>query len=560
MPRSADTQVVIVGAGPAGLLLGRLLDRHGVDNVILEARSRDYCEARIRAGVLEQGTRELLIEAGVGARMEREGLVHGGIYLRFDGESHHISMDKLTGGRCVTVYGQTEVVKDLINARLADGGSLEFDCGEVEILDVDTPRVSYRHGGASRELTAEVIAGCDGFHGVCRQAIPADVLRVWERVYPYAWLGILADVAPSTDELIYARHENGFALHSMRSPSVSRLYLQVDPDEDIAAWSDARIWEELQARLGVDGWSLHEGPVRDKSITPMRSFVAAPMRHGSLFLAGDAAHIVPPTGAKGLNLAAADVAVLAEALVDHLTTGSTAGLDGYSDRCLRRVWRAQHFSWWMTSMLHVDAGDDAYGAELQRSQLRYVCTSTAAAASLAENYVGLPFERAPDLALPTHPTVPKSRRSYRSRRAARRSRLIRWAIVSAIAVVIQMMIVAGMTVPAPLTWRPGTISVTMISAMIVEARASRPARAIEGWRTRTRRAMNCTMMWTTQKSRVASTRAAAEILNLLSTAEHSSSPTAIPTSDAPSLMPHRLSIARVYVRVRLEPGCALSKR
>ncbi len=391
------TQVAIVGAGPAGLLLGRLLDRHGIDNVIVEARSREYCEARIRAGVLEQGTRELLIEAGVGERMEREGLVHGGIHLRFDGTSHHTPMDELTGGRCVTIYGQTEVVKDLIAARLASGTPLSFDCADVQIAGplAGDPVVRYTHVGVTRELHAAVIAGCDGFHGVCRQSIPADVLHVWERVYPFAWLGILADVPPSTDELIYARHERGFALHSMRSPSVSRLYLQVAPEADVADWPDDRIWAELDTRLATDGWTLERGPVRDKSVTPMRSFVAAPMRHGRLFLAGDAAHIVPPTGAKGLNLAAADVAVLAQALVDHFATGSSTGLDEYSERCLRRVWRAQHFSWWMTSMLHTDPGDDAYGTELARSQLRYVCSSTAAATSLAENYVGLPFERAP---------------------------------------------------------------------------------------------------------------------------------------------------------------------
>jgi p-hydroxybenzoate 3-monooxygenase len=389
------TQVAIVGAGPAGLLLGRLLDRHGIDNVILEARSREYCEARIRAGVLEQGTRELLIEAGVGERMQLQGLVHGGIYLRFDGQSHHIPMDELTGGRCVTVYGQTEVVKDLIAARLAGGSPLRFECAGVEIVDLARPLVRYVSDGSVRELHAEVIAGCDGFHGVSRQAIPAEVLRVWERAYPFAWLGILADVAPSTDELIYARHDRGFALHSMRSLRVSRLYVQVEPDADLGDWPDDRVWEELHARLAADGWSLQEGPVIDKSITPMRSFVAAPMRHGALFLAGDAAHIVPPTGAKGLNLAAADVAVLAEALVERFGRGSTAGVDEYSERCLRRVWRAQHFSWWMTSMLHVDGRDDAYGAELQRSQLRYVTSSPAAAASLAENYVGLPLERVP---------------------------------------------------------------------------------------------------------------------------------------------------------------------
>ena len=391
------TQVAIVGAGPAGLLLGHLLHRHGVDSVILEARTREYCEARIRAGVLEHGTRELLIEAGVGERLKRDGLVHSGIYLRFDGETHHVAMDELTGGRVVTVYGQTEVVKDLIAARLQSGAPLHFKAEDVRVENVDgsEPIVRYRKGGAEHELRAAFVAGCDGFHGVCRALIPTDVLRVWERVYPFAWLGILADVAPSTDELIYARHDRGFALHSMRSPTLSRLYLQVSPDEDLDAWSDDRVWEELAIRLQVDGWSLDTGPVRERSITSMRGFVAAPMRFGRLFLAGDAAHIVPPTGAKGLNLAVADVAVLAEALVDHHASGSTTGLDEYSDRVLRRVCRAQHFSYWMTTMLHLDPHDDAYGAELARSQLRYVSSSTAAATTLAENYVGLPFERPP---------------------------------------------------------------------------------------------------------------------------------------------------------------------
>jgi p-hydroxybenzoate 3-monooxygenase len=350
--------------------------------------------------VLEHATRELLIETGVGERMQAEGLVHGGIHLRFDGHSHHIPMDELTGGRCVTVYGQTEVVKDLIRARLRSAAALHFESANVEVhgLHHDEPLVAYELDGQRRELRADVIAGCDGFHGVCRPAIPDGVIKVWERSYPFAWLGILADVAPSTDELIYARHDRGFALHSMRSRKVSRLYVQVSPDEDIGKWSDERIWDELDVRLAAEGWSLEHGEVLDKSITPMRSFVAAPMRYGSLFLAGDAAHIVPPTGAKGLNLAVADVAVLAEALIDHFATGSATGLEEYSDRCLRRVWRAQHFSWWMTSMLHVDPRDDAYGAELQRSQLRYVCASTAAATSLAENYVGLPFERSPQRA------------------------------------------------------------------------------------------------------------------------------------------------------------------
>jgi p-hydroxybenzoate 3-monooxygenase len=396
---SERTQVAIIGAGPAGLLLGHLLGRHGVDSVIVEARSRDYCEARVRAGVLEQGTRDVLIEAGVGDRLRREGLVHGGIHLRFDGESHHIPMDELTGGRCVTVYGQAEVVKDLIAARLESGAPLRFECSHVAVhdLDTDTPRVTYVRDGVAHELRADAIAGCDGFHGICRPAIPEGGLQVWERAYPFAWLGILADVAPSCDELVYARGDRGFALLSMRSQQVSRLYVQVAPEDEIADWPDARIWEELHARLACGGWRLHEGPVTDKSITPMRSFVAAPMRYGSLFLAGDAAHIVPPTGAKGLNLAVADVALLAEALVDRFGGGGEAGQAEYSARCLRRVWRAQHFSWWMTSMLHVDPNDDDYGAELCRSQLRYVCSSPAAAQSLAENYVGLPFERTAEL-------------------------------------------------------------------------------------------------------------------------------------------------------------------
>jgi p-hydroxybenzoate 3-monooxygenase len=352
-------------------------------------------EARIRAGVLEQGTIDVLREAGVGERMDREGLRHGGIYLCFDDTLHHIPMSELTDGRAVMIYGQTEVVKDLIAARLQAGAPLRFECGDVSIdgIEHDEPIVRYRHDGAEHELRCDIVAGCDGFHGVCRTAIPEDVLTLWGREYPYAWLGILADVAPSTDELIYAYSDHGFALHSMRSLTRSRLYVQVDPDEDIADWSDDRIWSELHQRLASPGWELTEGPVLEKSITPMRSFVAAPMRYRSLLLAGDAAHIVPPTGAKGLNLAVADVTILADALVEHLTTGADTGLEEYSDRCLARVWRAQHFSWWMTTMLHSDPQDDAYGRQLQRSQLRYVTSSAAAATSLAENYVGLPLDQ-----------------------------------------------------------------------------------------------------------------------------------------------------------------------
>jgi p-hydroxybenzoate 3-monooxygenase len=386
--------VAIVGAGPAGLLLGQLLHRQGIEAVIVELRSRSYVEARIRAGVLEQGTTEVLREAGVGERMDREGLPHGGIYINYDRTRHHIPMTDLTGGRGVMIYGQTEVVKDLIAARLKDGAPLRFDCNDVAVDGVtsDEPVVRYTHDGQAHELRCDLIAGCDGFHGVCRTAIPDDVLQTWGREYPFAWLGILADVAPSTDELIYAQHERGFALHSMRSPSVSRLYIQVEPTENIDDWSDERIWSELHQRLATDGWELTEGPVTEKSITPMRSFVAAPMRHGRLLLAGDAAHIVPPTGAKGLNLAVADVTVLAEALVEHFRHPSDTGLDEYSERCLTRVWRAQHFSWWMTTMLHQDPGADDYGRQLQRSQLRYTCASDAAMTSLAENYVGLPLQ------------------------------------------------------------------------------------------------------------------------------------------------------------------------
>jgi p-hydroxybenzoate 3-monooxygenase len=384
------TQVAIIGAGPAGLLLGHLLHRAGVEAVIVENRSRAYAEARIRAGILEQGTVDLLTASGVGDRLHREGLRHDGIYLQWPGHREHLDFPALCG-RSVWVYGQTEVVKDLIAARLDAGLPLEFDVSDTAVHDIDSdrPRVTYVDAaGRPQVLECDVVAGTDGFHGISRPAVPSSVQQVWERTYPYAWLGILAQVAPSTDELIYAWHPDGFALHSMRSPSVSRLYLQVDPDEDIADWSDDRIWTGLQTRFALDGWELTTGPVLEKSILPMRSFVSTPMRHGRLFLAGDAAHIVPPTGAKGLNLALADVQLLATALTAWLQDGRTEWADAYSDNALRRVWRSTHFSWFMTSMLHA-SGDD-FDARLQLSQLQYVASSRAAAASLAENYTGLP--------------------------------------------------------------------------------------------------------------------------------------------------------------------------
>jgi p-hydroxybenzoate 3-monooxygenase len=388
---SDRTQVGIVGAGPAGLVLSQLLDRAGIESVILEDRDREYVQKRVRAGVLEQGTADLLDEMGVGERMHREGIVHHGIYLRFRKQSHRIPMSDLTGGRAIWIYGQQEVVKDLIDARLAAGQRLHFEVSDVSVHDFDTdsPRIRYTHEGEQHELQCDVIAGCDGFHGVCRPAIESR-LRIHNHEYPFGWLGILAQVPPSTDELIYANHRRGFALHSLRSPELSRLYIQCDPHDDIANWPDERIWEEMHTRFETeDGWTLNEGPIVEKGITPMRSFVVEPMQHGRLYLAGDAAHIVPPTGAKGLNLAVHDVKILAAALEEWYRSGDTAQLEGYSDTCLRRVWRVQHFSWWMTSMLHRIGDPDDFEAQLQLAQLDYVTRSTAAATTLAENYVGL---------------------------------------------------------------------------------------------------------------------------------------------------------------------------
>ncbi|MEV4071093.1 4-hydroxybenzoate 3-monooxygenase [Nonomuraea fuscirosea] len=382
------TQVGIIGAGPAGLLLSHLLHLRGISSVVLEKRSRDYVERRVRAGVLEQGTVDTLVAAGVGERMLREGLPHHGIELRYGGQGHRIAFDKLVPGRAITVYGQQEVVKDLIAARLAAGGDVRFEVEDVAVHGLESePYVTF--GG--ERLDCDVIAGCDGFHGVSRPSIPEGVLSVFEREYPFAWLSILARVAPSSDELIYARNERGFALHSMRSPTVSRFYLQVPADAELGEWPDERIWAELKARLEtVPGFELSTGEIMERGITPMRAFVAEPMQYGRLYLAGDAAHIVPPTGAKGLNLAVADVRVLTEALDAYFTDGSDELLDGYSQACLKRVWRAQHFSWWMTTLLHTFEEDDPYARRLQLSYLDYVTTSEAAATTLAENYVGLP--------------------------------------------------------------------------------------------------------------------------------------------------------------------------
>jgi p-hydroxybenzoate 3-monooxygenase len=390
------TQVGIIGAGPAGLTLAHLLHLEGLESIVLETHSRHHVEERIRAGVIEQWVRELLVDTGVGGRMQRDGLIHTGIELRFNGAGHRIDFADLTNGRGVTVYGQQEIVKDLIAARLAAGGEIVFEAKAESVHDLtgDAPYIRYTKDGETRELHCAVIAGCDGFHGICRSAIPAGVLREFERVYPFGWLGILAKAPPASEELIYANHERGFALLSMRSPELSRLYIQCDPEEDLSKWPDARVWSELRQRLHTDGndWRLAEGPVLQKGVTAMRSFVVEPMQYGRLFLAGDAAHIVPPTGAKGMNLAIADVRVLSRAVAALLKSGRTELLDNYSETCLGRIWKAQRFSWWMTSLLHRFEEHNAFDRRRQVAELDYVTSSRAAATSLAENYVGLPMD------------------------------------------------------------------------------------------------------------------------------------------------------------------------
>jgi p-hydroxybenzoate 3-monooxygenase len=389
------TQIGIVGAGPAGLVLAHLLHLQGIESVVIETRGRKYIEERVRAGLLEQGTVDLLIETGVGERLKREALTHHGIELRFNRRSHRIDFNDLTGGKTVTIYAQQEVIKDLVAARLAAALPLIFDAGDVSVHDFDTakPSVHFRAAGQDEVLHCDFIAGCDGFHGICRPSIPAGVLTEFDRVYPFGWLGILAQAPPSNDELVYCYHERGFALLTMRTRQISRLYLQVPFDEDINLWSDERIWNELRLRTVADAnWKLNEGSIFQKNIASMRSYVVEPMQYGKMFLAGDAAHIVPPTGAKGLNLAVADVRVMAQAFVEFYKSGKTQLLDGYSEKCLRRVWKAQRFSWWMTSMLHRFDTDNTFDQRRQIAELDYVTSSRAAMTSLAENYVGLPWD------------------------------------------------------------------------------------------------------------------------------------------------------------------------
>ena len=385
-------QVGIVGAGPAGLMLSHLLHRAGISSIIVEGRSRLYCESRVRAGLIEQWAADMLVETGVGARMKRESVIHDGIYLCFNGALHNVNFRKLVGKR-VTIYGQQEVVKDLIAQRLSDGGQILFDCSDVTVhgFEGQAPKIRFRHNGKTQEIDCDFIGGCDGFHGVCRVSIPPKSIGIYEREYPFGWLGILAEAPPVADELIYAYHQRGFALFSMRSPTVVRYYLQCAPDEDLTGWPDNRIWDELETRLGGTR-PLKRGPLLEKIVAQMRSFVAEPMQCGRLFLAGDSAHIVPPTGAKGMNLAFADVRVLARAMAAFYKHGTTNLLDRYSETCLQRVWKAQRFSWWMTSLLHLFPDASPFDRRRQVAELEYVTSSEAAAKSLAENYVGLPVD------------------------------------------------------------------------------------------------------------------------------------------------------------------------
>jgi p-hydroxybenzoate 3-monooxygenase len=389
------TQVAIIGAGPSGLLLGQLLDNAGISNVIIERQSPDYVLGRIRAGVLEQGLVELLREAGVGARMDSEGLVHDGFELAFDGRCERIDLKQLTDGKTVMVYGQTEVTRDLMQAREQCGAQTFYGASQVQPHDLqgEQPHVTFEHNGASLRLDCDYIAGCDGFHGVARQSIPAGVLKEFERVYPFGWLGILADTPPVADELIYANHERGFALCSMRSPTRTRYYVQVGAEEQVEDWSDERFWGELKSRLPSEvAARLVTGPSIEKSIAPLRSFVVEPMQYGRLFLLGDAAHIVPPTGAKGLNLAASDVSTLYRILLKVYREGRRDLLEKYSEICLRRIWKAERFSWWMTSMLHKFPDTDAFSQRMQQTELDYFVSSEAGRRTIAENYVGLPYE------------------------------------------------------------------------------------------------------------------------------------------------------------------------
>jgi p-hydroxybenzoate 3-monooxygenase len=389
---SMRVQVGIIGAGPAGLLLSLLLQRRNISSVVLEARGRQEIEQTIRAGVLEQGTVDLLTELGVGERMKREGAVHGGIELRFGGRRHRIDFNDLAGGRAITVYAQHEVLKDLIEARLARGGELHFEVSDVSLHDLDSalPKIRFREGGEARELQCDFIAGCDGFHGVSRRAVPAPLKTEYARTYPFGWFGVMVESPPSAEELIYARHERGFALISTRSPLLQRLYFQCDAGDDVANWPDARIWEEFHRRLELaEAWRLNEGPIIQKGIIGVRSFVVEPMQFGRLFLAGDSAHIVPPTGAKGLNLAAADVRLLAQSLGAFYRAGDEEQLAAYSQAALERVWKAEYFSWWMTSMLHSFASDHPMERRMRLAELENLVASRAAATMLAENYVGL---------------------------------------------------------------------------------------------------------------------------------------------------------------------------